>query len=258
MFKPVLFFIGFLIFSTSCKIYDQNISIDYVTLTNEYDTIFSIESPKAIDLNGKNQLVVDKINSEILKHFGIPNFNRNQALEFRWGEVKSTFEIEKEVLYMHISASYYGGNYPNDYEDDLFFDLTTGDRLYYKQVPFKDLFTSSGYSNFLDAYWIPGAKIKLDSAAICAGMEPLCTYYDISDYTVKDTKLSVFLTNSCFARVAQFCSPKYDVSVELSQAQPYLNDTGKIILSAPNNFSVDPIERIRANQKLFNREISKD
>lgn len=258
MNRLVLSFICILIWSSSCTIYKQNIAIEFVTLTNEEDTVFSIKSPIAIDLTGKNQLVADKINAEILRQFGISDFNENQSYEFRWGEVNTTHEIDKEVLHMHISSSYYGGNYPNDYEDDLYFNINTGDPIEYRQIPIKGLFTSTGYSEFLDKYWIPGAKIKLDSATLCAGSEPLCTYYDITDYTVNSKELTLSLTSYCFARVAQFCSPVYDVSVALELVEPYLNDSGKAILSEPDNFSKDPIVKIRANQKLYDNITLKD
>jgi len=243
--------------SALSKIYSQKIAIEFVTLTNEEDTVFSIQSPIAKDLTGKNQVIVDKINAGILEYFGIPDFNEKQSYEFRWGQAKTAYEIEKEVLYMRISSSYYGGNYPDDYEDDLFFNLNSGEPIYYRQVPFVSLFTLSGYLDFINNYWLAGAKEKLNAATSCAGMEPLCSYNDITDYTIKGSKLTVSLTQSCFARVAQFCSPDYSVSVELDSIMGYLNEKGKAILSEKNNYSKNPIDKIIANQKLFDSEILK-
>ena len=257
MNRLALTFLCILTLSASCTIYRQNIAIEFVTLTNEEDTIYSIESPIARDLTGKNQLMVDKINAEILSQFGISDFNENQTYEFRWGNVTTTYEIDKEILHMHISSIYYGGNYPNDYEDDLYFNLESGEPIYYTQMPFESLFTLQGYLDFINTYWLLGAKEKFNAATSCAGMEPLCSYYDIENYTIKGSKLTVSLTNYCFAHVAQFCSPDYTISVELDSIQPYLNESGKTILSERDNFSKNPIGRIRANQKLFNNHTFK-
>ena len=229
------------------------ITFDKVRLTNRVDTIFSVEIPKARDLTAKNQMVTDSINAQILATFGIQDFNKNQSIEFRWGNIRSNFEIKEEVLYLKISATYYGGNYPNDYEYDIFFNLKSGEELFYTQLPFESLFTLSGYLDFLNKYWLAGGKDKFKAAEACAGSEALCSYYDISEYTVNDNKLSLSLTEYCFARVTQFCSPSYTVSVELDSVQQYLNNTGQSILAESNNFSDDPIDRIIANQKLFNR-----
>lgn len=239
---------------TLFRVSAQKITIDKVTLKNVEDTIFFAEIPKAIDLTGKNTEVVNRINSEILSLFGLLNFNPEQPIEFRWGNIDFSYKIKKNILYLKTTSESYEGAYPQHYEEELFFNLKTGKTLQLKTIPFDSLFTSSGYLEFMNKYWLDDITRKLDSATLCSGMKPLCTPYDISTYNLRDDNVSISYGGYCFPHVAQFCSPSHKVTIALNTIKPYLNDLGLTIFSAKNYFSEDPIKRIIAYQKLFEND----
>ncbi len=229
--------------------YSQEITIEKIKLTETVDNRYVSEIPKVKDLTNNKNPIVEKINSQILDRFMINSFNQNELEEFRWYEVECSFEIKENILYISFAGEYYGA-YPNYVEDEFYFDLKNGEPLKLSIIPFQALFTLSGYLDFLNKYWLKGVKKKFIAAIECAEFEPYCSYYDIYNYSVKDNKFSISLSNDCYPHVAQACSPYYEISVELDTLKQYINELGKYILLESNYLSETPIEKFLENEKL--------
>jgi hypothetical protein len=238
--------IAILIFSLTS--YSQGIIVEKIKLTETVDNRYVSEIPKVNDLTNDKNLIVEKINSQILDRFMISSFKQIELEEFRWYDVGCSSEIKENVLYISFAGEYYGA-YPNYVEDEFYFDLKTGEPLKLSIIPFQALFTLSGYLDFLNKYWLEGVKKEFITAIECAEFEPYCSYYDIYSYSVNDNKLSISLANDCYPRVAQSCSPGYGISVEIDTLKQYLNEVGKYILLESNYLSKTPIEKFFENEK---------
>jgi hypothetical protein len=70
----------------------------------------------------------------------------------------------------------------NAVEEELFFDLSTGEKVVNSDIPFQALFSAKSYLDFLNKYWLTTTlKDSFKEATTCAGdTQPDCSYYDIS------------------------------------------------------------------------------
>ena len=229
--------------------YSQEIIVEKIKLVNTVDKSSVSEIPRVKDLvNGKNP-VVKKINAMILDRFMINSFKQEELEEFRWSDVEFISEMKEKILFISFSGEYYGA-YPNYIEDELFFNLVSGELLKPSIIPFQALFTLSGYFDFLNKYWLSGVKDEFKAAIECANFEPYCSYYDIYSYTIDDNKLSISLVNDCYPHVSHACSPGYEISVQLDSVKRFLNELGIYILVESNYLSMSPIDKIVENEIL--------
>ena len=229
--------------------YSQEFVVEKVQLTETVDNKYVSEIPRLKDKSDESNPVVDGINSQILDRFMMNSYVQSELEEFRWYEVGCSFEIKENILYISFAGEYYGA-YPNYVADELFFDLKSGESLKLTVIPFQALFTLSGYLDFLNKYWLEGAKNEFIKAVECAELEPYCSYYDIHSYNVDSNKLSISLTDDCYPHVAQGCSPAYSISVELDSMKQYLNNIGKYMLFESKYMTMTPIEKFLENEKL--------
>lgn len=208
--------------------YCQGIIVEKIKLTETVDNSYVSEIPKVKDLTGGKNPIVEKINYQILEYFMINSFNQSELEEFRWYEVGCSSEIKENILYISFAGEFYGA-YPNYVEDEIYFDLKTGEPLKLSIIPFQALFTISGYLDFLNKHWLEGVKKEFVAAIECAEFEPYCSYYDIYNFGVKDKELTISLSDHCYPRLAQACSPGYEISVKLDTLKPYLNELGEYL-----------------------------
>lgn len=243
--RRYLFLIFFLINTLIC--YSQEYVIEKVQLTETVDSDYVSEIPRLRDKSNDSNPAVDAINSQILDRFMINSYVQDELEEFRWYEVECSSEIKKNILYISYAGEYYGA-YPNYVNDEMFFDLKSGELLKVAVIPFQALFTLSGYLDFLNKYWLEGVKNEFVTAIECAEYEPYCSCFDIS-YSVIDNKLSSSLTSDCYPHVVQACSPAYSISVELDSVKQYLNNIGKYVLGS-KYMTMTPIEKFLENENL--------
>ncbi len=230
--------------------YGQELVVEKVLLTETVEHKYVSEIPKLRDLNNDSNQVAEMVNSTILDRFMITGFVQNEIEEFNWYDVRFSSEIKDNILYISFTGEYYGA-YLNSITEELFFDLNTGALLKITPIPFQALFTSSGYTDFINKYWIEGVKMEFEKAIKCAGMEPYCTYYDITGFAVDSNMLSISLTDDCYPHVVEGCSPVYEIAVELDTIKPYLNNLGKYILIESTYLKLSPIEKFLKNQYLL-------
>ena len=200
-----------------------------VEFTETVDHEYVSRLPKLTTTLEEKQEVVDKVNALILERFGLDSFSQNEQDEFRWYEIDFMHELQEDILWISYSGEYYGA-YPNYIEEELFFDLNTGDELNNTAIPFQGLFSLHGYLDFLNRHWLPEVQMAFREATECSGSEPYCSYYDITRYTVLGDKISLSLTDDCYPRVISACSPNVDVILPLDSLAPYLNEVGKALL----------------------------
>ena len=229
--------------------YGQNIVVEKIRITNNNDVS---EIPRVRDLKNANNAVVKKINAQILDRLNISSFEQNESEEFHWYGMKHGSEINDDMLFIWFIGEYYAA-YDNYVEDCFYFSLKTGEILKMNAIPFQALFTLSGYLDFMNKYWLNGAKKEFNEAFKCGGIEPYCSYYDIKKYYIRENKLFLSLVDDCNPRAMRACSPAYGISVELSDVKEYLNDVGKYILIESDYFSKSSIDKFKENKRLNNK-----
>lgn len=184
--------------------------------------------PRVKDKGNPANPAVVKINSVLLEKFSIESFNPKDAEDFRWSGVSSTSQIKSGILFLEYSGEYMGA-YPNAIEEELFFDLTTGEQLKNRDIPFQSLFTLEGYLDFLSTHWLTGAKKAFQEAIVCADSEPYCSPYDIT-YSIENARLLMSLESDCYPHAAMACSPVFTRSVAIDSVKKYLSVSGEKIL----------------------------
>lgn len=216
---------------TTHSILAQNITVEKVLIKETMDKNSVSNIPRVKDISNSHNPVVEKINSYLLEVFDIPSFNSNEITDFRWHEVTFDAEVKSGIIYIHYEGEYYGA-YSSMGSEELFFDLTSGEKLMNTDIPFQALFSVKSYLDFLNTYWLT-AKLKdsFKEAIACAGeMEPYCSYYDISEYNIKSGMLTATLEADCFPHVAQACSPSHSITIPVDSLKPYLTEAAKKIL----------------------------
>jgi len=220
-----------ILFCVTHSVLAQNIVVEKVQITETIDKKTVSNIPRVKDTSNPRSAVVAKINSYLLESFDLPSYNANEIDEFRWYEVDFDSEVKSGFLYIRYGGEYYGA-YPNAVVDELFFDLSTGDRIANRDIPFQALFTGQSYLSFLNKHWLT-TKLKdaFTEAVTCAGdMEPYCSYYDISQYSIDKGMFTASLETDCYPRVALACSPGYSISIPVDSLKPYLSDAAKKII----------------------------
>lgn len=230
--------------------FSQKLVVETVKLTETTDHKDVSDIPRVRDTLNPNSPVANKINSQIMDRFMIDTYDQSKLEDFTWFGVTFTSEMKSGILHIAFSGEYVAA-YPNEVTDEFYFDLSTGDELTKMNVPFQSLLTLSGYLDFLNKYWLPGAKDAFRKAMACAGGEqPYCSLYDIDSYTVQDRKLTITLTGDCYEHAVQSCNPQYTTTVPVDSVGQYLNETGLNLLLQGDYFSKSPIDQFIANKKL--------
>jgi hypothetical protein len=244
-----LFFLTLLL-ATFCAQSQHAIVVDTVTLTETIDNSVVSQLPRVRDTSGRDSKVVEKINSFLLEKFMINSFNQRELTEFRWYDVSFTSEIKENRLFIAFAGEYYGA-YPTNVEEEMLFDLGTGDNIQQEDIPFEALFTLKGYTDFLNRYWLTSAKGAFQKAMECAGdIDPYCSYYDIDWYEIKNGWLYFSLTSDCFPHVARACAPDIMRSMPVDSLRQYLNPTGKKALLDDAYTNKYGIDKCLYNQKM--------
>ena len=228
----------------------QDIIVQKIKLKNTSYKEYISWIPKIEDVKNQKNPVVEKINSQILEYFSINSFNQNEIEEFKWYDVWYSHEIKQNILCLLIKGEWGGGPYISYLDDEIYFDLQTGEMLKMPIIPFQALFSLSGYVDFIQKYWLTGVKKEFKGAEKCAEMEPYCSYYDIEIDSANKKKVYISLIFDCFPRVVQACSPSFSKSIELTTISQYLNDVGRYMLLESNYFSKSPLEKFLENRKL--------
>ena len=209
----------------------QNIVVEKVKITETVDKKRVSNIPRVKDLSNAQNAVVSKINSYLLEHFDLNSYNQKEIEEFRWYDVDFDSEVKSGVLFVRYAGEYYGA-YPNAVEEELFFDLSTGQKVANNDIPFQALFSLKSYLDFLNKYWLTSKlKDSFKEATACAGdTQPDCSYYDISTYTIDNGKFIASLETDCYPHAMQACSPAHSIAVAIDSLKPYLTESSKKIL----------------------------
>ncbi len=230
----------------------QNIVVEKVQITETIDKKTVSNIPRVSD-RGRQNPNVDKINSFLLETFDIPSYDPRQIKEFRWYDVDFDAEINSGIIYIRYAGEYYGA-YPNQVEAELFFDLSTGEKMDNRDIPFQALFSLQGYLDFLNRYWFtPALKDAFKKASTCAGSEPSCSYYDISNFTIEEGLFKASLETECYPHAAQACSPSHSIAVPLDSVKPHLTETAKKMLLVDHYYEKRGVEKF-----LYNKSAWKD
>lgn len=185
--------------------------------------------PRVKDKANPNNAGVAKINSLLLDRFDLKSFNPKDAESFQYSGITFTSQVKSGLLYLEYSGEYYGAGL-NAMEEILLFDLATGEVVNSKNIPFESLFTLEGYLEFMNIHWLAAAKLAFKEAIACAETEPYCSYYDIEDYFITDSRLSFSISSDCYPQVARYCGPGLSRSVPMDSVKLYLSPLGEKIL----------------------------
>ena len=209
----------------------QNIIVEKVKIMETVDKKTASNIPRVKDVSNAQNPVVSKVNSYLLEHFDLNSYDQKEIEEFRWYDVDFDAEVKSNLLYLHYAGEYYGA-YPNPVEEELFFDLSTGEKVVNNDIPFQALFSLKSYLDFLNKYWLtPKLNESFKEATACAGdTQPDCSYYDITKYTIEKGKFIASLQTDCYPHAMQACSPSHSISIPIDSVKPFLTETSKKIL----------------------------
>ena len=223
--------------------------VEKIPMASTIDTLYISYVPKLVDTSNAQNPTVQKINAYLLERFMIDSFESGEGEEFRWYDLDFEHEIKEDILFISFAGEYYGA-YLNQVEEELFFDLKTGESLSNRDLPFHALFTLDGYLEFMQTHWLPAAVPAFEEAIECAQSEPYCSYYDIDQYQVADDVVAVALAGDCYARVNLACSPEVRVLVPISEMKEYLSELGQQILFEDRYTGKQGVEKYVYNQQI--------
>lgn len=226
------------------------IVVDTVTLTETIDNSVVSRLPRVRDTSGRYTKVVAKIDSFLLDRFMINSFDQKELTEFRWYDVSFRSEVKDDLLFIAFAGEYYGA-YPTNVEEEMFFDLRTGDYIQNEDIPFEALFTLKGYTDFLNRYWLTSVKGAFQKAVDCAGdMDPYCSYYDIDWYQIKNGWFYFSLTNDCFPHAVRACAPDIMRSMPVDSLRQHLSPMGQKVLLDDAYTTRYGVDKCLYNQKM--------
>jgi hypothetical protein len=211
-------------------IFAQEFVVDTIVFTETIDKRYHSNIPFVKNPSGKKEKISDKINEQIKDRFMFESFDPSKNKEFRWYDVDFKSEIIANILLISFNGEYYGA-YPNMVQDNLYFDLKTGNEIQEETLDYHLLFSKQGYFDFLDKYWSQGCEKEFKEAIKCADAEPYCSQFDIifrsdNDITLKKGLITFALINDCFPHVVQACSPLFEIQIPIKDLKPYLSSFG--------------------------------
>ena len=233
---------AFILTSVALTSFSQDIIVDTVLFTETVDNTSQSKIPFVVDKSGTKTSIAEKINEGIKDRFMFDSFDPDKVTEFSWYDVDFQYEIKAGILLISFSGEYYGA-YLNYVNDNLYFNLSDGNILEEKILPFNALFSLEGYFSFLKNYWLSGCNAEYDEAARCAEFEPYCNCYDLYFSSSGNNIVSFELTNDCFPHVAQGCSPYYSVNISTDSLGQYLSDFGLYVLLQTNYLNMTQLEK---------------
>lgn len=225
----------------------SQIKVEKVELTETVDNRYVSKLPKLTSESEEKIQVVNKINAFILDRFMVESFDQSELEEFRWYDLDFIHEVKEGILYIQFGGEYYGA-YPNYVEEELFFDLNTGEQLSNSDIPFQALFSLYGYLDFMNKFWLKKAKPAFIEAIECADYEPYCSYYDIYSYSINNDNINISLADDCYARVSRACSPGVSLTLPLDSIKAYLSKEGNQIIFADSYTSKKGIDKFLYNK----------
>jgi len=242
----------FMIMCATHSILAQNIVVEKVKITETVDKKTVSDIPRVKDFSNPQNPVVSKINSFLLDHFDLTSYNQNEIEEFRWYNVDFDAEVKSGLLYIRYGGEYYGA-YPNAVEDELFFDLSTGEKVINNDIPFHALFSLQGYFDFLNSFWLSTElKDSFKKAIACAGdTQPDCSYYDISEYNIVNGKFTASLETDCYPHAMQACSPGHSITIPIDSLKPYLTENAKKILLQDHYCEKKGVDKLLYNKAAW-------
>jgi hypothetical protein len=228
-------------------IFAQEFVVNTIVFTETVDKRYHSNIPHVKNPSGKKKNIADKINEEIKDRFMFESFEPIKNKEFRWYDVEFHNEIISDILLISFSGEYYGA-YPNMVDDNLFFDLKTGNRIQEETLDYHLLFSKQGYFDFLEKYWIEGCNEKFKEARQCADYEPYCSEFDIifrsnNATSLKKGLITFALVDDCFPHVVRACSPSFEIEIPVEDLKPYLSPFGIFTIFESNYLSKTTLEK---------------
>ncbi len=212
------------------RIIAQEFVIDTIVFTETVDGKNHSNIPFVRNLLVNKKKIADKINLQIKERFMIESFDPTINKEFRWYDVEFNSEIIDHTLLISFQGEYYG-TYLNMINENLYFDLLTGEKIQEEKLDYNFLFSNQGFFDFLDRFWIQGCDKEFKKAIECADLEPYCSPFDIifssnNEVAVEHGKIRFSLVSDCYPHVVQACSPFFEIQISLSELKPFLSPFG--------------------------------
>lgn len=230
----------------------SNFIVEKIQLTNTIDKESKSFVPRLKDNTNPKNPVVAKVNQYLMDHYEINSYNQRELEEFRWSELDFRTEIGENMLFIFSAGEYYGA-YPNYVEEELFFDLTTGEFLRNTDIPFQALFSLKGYFDFMNKHWLSGVKHAFKEALECSdSAELFCSYYDVAAYRYQTNNktFTCSLETDCYPRVLLACAPGHSITLTNDSIQQYLSDFGKNALITKQYSQLTGIKKYQFNKSV--------
>lgn len=241
--------------------FSQEFILESVKFTEPLYKQVVYEFPRLKSVVKENKPIVDKINKQILSGLMLNSYakedmyskeDRAEGYQFKWSDLEYNYEIKDEILYLTFHYFYYAA-YPMYNEQTYFFDLKSGERLPSNNIAFHSLFTTTGYLDFINTYWLDSVKSKFAESFECADEEPACSYYDIDSYWIDtNNNVSISLTDDCYEHYSYACTPEFTLKIDRDSIKQYLNAVGNYMLIESDYFSITEIEKYKKNDSLRN------
>ncbi|HEY3405957.1 MAG TPA: hypothetical protein VGK59_21375 [Ohtaekwangia sp.] len=229
----------------------SNFVVERIQLASTLDEGNKSFVPRLKDNKNPKSPVVAKVNQYILDRFEITSFDQKELEEFRWSDLDFRHEILDNLLFISSSGEYYAA-YPNYVEEELFFDLTTGELLKNSDIPFQALFSLKGYFDFMNKRWLSGVKPAFKEALECSdSAELFCSYYDITEYSYAPNKsFTCSLETDCYPRALLACAPGHSITLTNDSITQYLSDFGKNVLITRQYSQLKGVKKYQFNKSI--------
>jgi hypothetical protein len=226
----------------------QNIIVEKVKISTPANTESVANIPRLKDTANPGNEQVAAINASLLEWAELSDYT-TPTDELRYA-VDFESEVKSDIVYIHITGEYYAA-YPSPVDVELFYSLKTGEAIGNRDLSFQSLFTLNGYLDFLNKFWLtPQLKTAFQKANVCAGIQPSCSYYDISEYVVSENKLKISLDKDCYPHAMQACSPSYSISVPMDSVKHYLAPYAKQALLDDQYQKLKGVAKLQYNQRV--------
>lgn len=218
--------------------------------------------PKLVALNSEDETqdVVNQVNKELLDFYGLTSFEPSQITAETY-LCSSDFSWRFDSGILEISVQLARGMKCGDVDGELYFDLNNGGlKLSQEDIPLHTLFTSTGYFEFMEKYWIDNVKYAFDMEALSyyraegedGGYRALKRdlYEEIGWYTVDTGYFNCHSYFTPYPESLRCYNPVAESTVPIYSVIPYLSDFGKKVLLQDDYTAMEGIERLLYERRM--------
>jgi hypothetical protein len=223
-----LYFLLFLLISIVSQ--SQVVSVDKVKLFGLNEAANEFFVPQITRVQNRDDSIVSSINNQILENLILDSFVQEENVYVGWLYLDFDYEFNDSILLIGFYGEFLGA-YISYIDNDLIFDLNTGQLLTQEYITVSSLFDPEEYFDFIGKFWKPKCDSVLREAYDCAGYEPDCNCSNPKFDNYIDS-LFFILDSDCYPHIIEGCEPYFKVSVANNEVSSYLSDFGRFVINS--------------------------